>query len=42
VLNDDFDKAYAELAHIYHAERMRRGRNLWIRPVVDALLAEPI
>jgi guanylate kinase len=42
VLNDDFDKAYAELAHIYHAERMRRGRNLWVRPVVDALLAEPI
>ena len=31
LLNDDFDRAYAELAHIYHAERLRRGRNPWLR-----------
>ena len=32
ILNDDFDRAYAELAHIYHAERLKSGRNLWIEP----------
>jgi guanylate kinase len=30
VVNDDFDLAYAELAHIYHAERQRRVRNPWL------------
>ena len=29
-VNDDFDRAYAELAHIYHAERSRRFRNVWV------------
>jgi guanylate kinase len=42
VLNDDFDRAYSELAHIYHAERLRRGRNPWVEQVVQALLDEPI
>lgn len=42
VLNDDFDGAYAELAHIYHAERLKAGRNLWIAPFVGKLLDEPI
>lgn len=42
ILNDDFDRAYAELAHIYHAERSKRARNLWVRPFVQGLLAEPI
>ncbi len=42
VLNDDFDRAYSELAHIYHAERLRRGRNRWVEQVVRALLDEPI
>ena len=41
ILNDDFDRAYAELAHIYHAERLKSGRNLWIEPLVDTLLGEP-
>jgi guanylate kinase len=41
ILNDDFDRAYAELAHIYHAERLRSGRNLWISPLVETLLSEP-
>jgi guanylate kinase len=42
LLNEDFDKAYSDLAHIYHAERMRRARNLWIAPFVDELLSEDV
>jgi guanylate kinase len=42
ILNDDFDRAYAELAHIYHAERLRRGRNGWLSRFVGGLLDEPI
>ena len=42
LLNDDFDRAYSELAHIYHAERQRRARNPWIREAVQALLDEPL
>ncbi len=42
VLNDDFDRAYAELAHIYHAERRKAARNVWIAPFVEQLLAEEI
>ena len=34
IVNDDFDLAYAELAHIYHAERLRRARNPWLAPFV--------
>ena len=40
ILNDDFDAAYAELAHIYHAERLRRARNPWLREFVQRLLDE--
>ena len=42
ILNDDFDLAYADLAHIYHAERLRRTRNPWLKPFVQRLLDEPI
>jgi guanylate kinase len=42
VLNDDFDRAYADLAHIFHAERRKASRNLWIAPFVDELLAEQL
>ncbi|MDO9335104.1 MAG: guanylate kinase [Caulobacteraceae bacterium] len=42
LLNEDFDKAYSDLAHIYHAERMKRTRNLWIAPFVDELLKEDV
>ncbi len=42
VLNDDFDRSYAELVHIYHAEAMRRGRGLWISPFVDELTREKV
>ena len=42
ILNDDFDRAYAELAHIYHAERLHSARNRWIEPMVGELLDEDI
>jgi len=42
ILNDDFDAAYAELAHIYHAERLRRARNPWLSPFVKRLLDEKL
>jgi len=42
VLNDDFDRAYADLAHIFHAERRKASRNLWIAPFIDELLAEEL
>ena len=40
IVNDDFDRSYAELAHIYHAERTRPVRNGWVAPFVDGLLSE--
>jgi len=40
IVNDDFDHAYAELAHIYHAERLRRTRNPWLAGFVDDLQAQ--
>ena len=40
ILNEDYDAAYAELAHIYHAERQRRARNPWLAPLVRGLLDE--
>jgi guanylate kinase len=40
LVNDDFDQAYADLAHIYHAERLKRGRNPWLEPFVRQLLAD--
>jgi len=42
LMNEDFDKAYSDLAHIYHAERMRRARNLWIEPFVEGLIGEDV
>lgn len=42
ILNDDFDQAYADLVHIYHAERLRRARNPWLKPFVQALLDEKL
>ncbi|MFZ0269292.1 guanylate kinase [Caulobacter sp.] len=42
ILNDDFDKAYSDLAHIYHAERQKRTRNPWIGNLVGDLLKEEI
>jgi guanylate kinase len=42
IVNEDFDAAYADLAHIYHAERLRRPRNPWLKPFVDRLLDEQL
>jgi guanylate kinase len=42
ILNEDYDAAYAELAHIYHAERLRRSRNPWLAPMVRGLLDEKL
>lgn len=41
-VNDDFDRSYAELAHIYHAERSRRFRNVWVETYRDTLLKEDV
>lgn len=41
-VNDDFDRSYAELAHIYHAERSRRFRNTWVDAWRETLLAEAV
>lgn len=41
-VNDDFDRSYAELAHIYHAERSRRPRNTWLEAYRQALLDEDV
>jgi guanylate kinase len=42
IVNEDFDLAYAELAHIYHAERLKAARNPWLTPFVNRLMDEPI
>ena len=42
LVNDDFDRSYAELAHVYHAERSRRRRNLWVDGYKQALLNERV
>src|SRR6201996_2416787 len=42
ILNQDIDVAYAELAHIYHAERLKRTRNPWLKDFVQGLLDEPL
>jgi len=42
ILNEDFDRAYADLAHIFHAERLRRDRNLWLAPFLEELIAESL
>jgi guanylate kinase len=42
IVNQDYDHAYADLAHIYHAERLKRDRQAWADPFVEALLAEKV
>ncbi|HEX3407097.1 MAG TPA: guanylate kinase [Caulobacteraceae bacterium] len=42
IVNDDFDHAYAELAHIYHAERLRRSRNPWLDGFVGELMDQRV
>ena len=40
LVNEDYDTAYSQLGHIYHAERLRRARNPWLRAFVGELLEE--
>lgn len=42
LLNDDFDRAYSDLAHVYHAERLKRSRGVWIGDFIQNLLDEPL
>ena len=37
IVNKDFDRAYADLIHIYRAERMKPGRNPWLPDFVAGL-----
>ncbi|UTP37882.1 guanylate kinase [Phenylobacterium sp. LH3H17] len=40
IVNKSFDRAYADLGHIYRAERMKPGRNTWLPTFVEGLLRE--
>ncbi len=40
IVNKNFDRAYADLGHIYRAERMKPGRNPWLPGFVAGLLGE--
>ena len=42
IVNDDFERAYAELDDVYRAERLRRRRNQWLKPFVAGLLDQPV
>lgn len=42
LVNVDYDHAYSDLAHIYHAERLRRDRQSFLAPFVESLLAEKV
>jgi guanylate kinase len=40
IVNKDFDRAYADLIHIYRSERMKPGRNPWLPDFVTGLAEE--
>ena len=40
IVNKDFDRAYADLIHIYRSERMKPGRNPWLPEFVQGLADE--
>jgi guanylate kinase len=40
IVNKDFDRAYADLVHIYRGERMKPGRNPWLPGFVQGLSDE--
>lgn len=40
IVNKDFDRAYADLIHIYRSERMKPGRNPWLPDFVRGLAEE--
>ena len=37
IVNKNFDRAYADLGHIYRAERIKPGRNPWLPGFVKGL-----
>lgn len=41
IVNKNFDRAYADLGHIYRAERMKPSRNPWLPDFVRRLGNEP-
>ena len=42
IVNKSFDRAYADLGHIYRAERMKPGRNPWLPDFVKSLGEEGV
>ena len=42
IVNKNFDRAYADLGHIYRAERMKPGRNSWLPGFVRGLQSEDL
>jgi guanylate kinase len=42
IVNKNFDRAYADLGHIYRAERMKPARNSWLPDFVRRLGAETL
>jgi guanylate kinase len=42
LVNEDYDKTYIQLEHVYRAERLKRTRNPGLKPFVEQLLKEKI
>lgn len=40
IVNKNFDRAYADLGHIYRAERIKPKRNPWLPGFVAGLVQE--
>jgi guanylate kinase len=40
LVNEDYDKTYIQLEHIYRAERLKRARNPGLKAFVQQLLDE--
>ncbi len=40
IVNKNFDRAYADLGHIYRGERLKPGRNPWLPEFVEGLRRE--
>jgi guanylate kinase len=40
IVNKNFDRAYADLGHIYRAERIKPHRNSWLPEFVEGLLED--
>jgi guanylate kinase len=42
LVNEDYDKTYIQLEHVYRAERLKRTRNPGLKPFVQQLLEEKL